>query len=202
VAEVVREGSDVVLRYLPDTEDYRIALNSGFTGHPAFPHSTTEHRSGVEEALSRRLPPRKREDFGDFLAKHRLPYPFPLSDLALLGYTGAALPSDGFALVPDFSGEDIPFDYILEVAGVRHVRGHDVSGLSVGDPLTFARDNENLVDRDALLIVHRGLPLGYVNRAIRHTIAKWVESGRISARIERLDGKPGRPLVFARLEVV
>lgn len=201
VAEVVREDDAFVLRYLPGTQDYDVAVSAGFTGHPAFPLSTVEHRSGVEEALSRRLPPRKREDFGDFLAKHRLPNPFPLSDLALLGYTGGALPSDGFALVPDFADDDVPCDYILEVAGVRHVRGTDVSSLTVGDPLTFVRDNENLVDRDALLVVHRGLPLGYVNRAMRQRVATWAESGHLSARIDRLNGKPGRPLVFARLEV-
>ncbi len=189
-----------MLRYLPQSPDYIAAVECGFTGYPAFHPSSVEHRKGVGEALGRRLPPRKREDFGDFLAKHRLPNPFPYSDLALLGYTGAALPSDGFALVPDFPDSPGAFDYITELAGVRHVSGLNLSGVRVGDEVQFAMDRENTVDRDAVFVVHKGKPLGYVNRAIRQRLAKWASTGQLSARVERLNGKPERPLVYVRLE--
>ena len=69
----------------------------------------------------RRLPPRNREDFGDYLYLHGLAAPFKLSDLALLGYTGARLPSDAFALVPEFPVDAGPCEYVMEVAGTRHV---------------------------------------------------------------------------------
>lgn len=200
VAEIVREDGDLVLRYLPNTPDYMSALGCGFTGYPAFHPSTVEHRQGVSEALSRRLPPRNREDFDDFLAKHRLPSPFPYSDLALLGYTGAALPSDGFALVPDFPDSPGAFDYVTELAGVRHVRGLNLSDVRVGDEVQFAVDRENPVDRDAVFAVHHGKPLGYVNRVLRHRLAKWASTGHLSARVERLNGKPDRPLVYVRLQ--
>lgn len=200
VAEVEAEGDDVVLRYLGDTDDFKAALACGFAGYPAFRLNATEHRQGVVEALMRRLPPRKREDFSDFLAKHRLPDPFPLSDLALLGYTGAALPSDGFALVPDFPDRPGPFDYITELAGTRHVYGLNLSGVSVGDEVQFAVDRENPVEKDAVFAVHRGRPLGYINRALRKRLAKWASTGNLSAHVERLNGKPERPLVYVRLE--
>jgi hypothetical protein len=200
VAEIVPSGNDVVLRYLPDTDDYKAAVACGFAGYPAFRTNPVEHRQGVLDAFNRRLPPRKREDFSDFLAKHRLPDPFPLSDLALLGYTGAALPSDGFALVPDFPDQPGPFDYVTELAGVRHVNGLDLSRISIGDEVQFAYDRENPVERDALFVVHHGKPLGYVNRALRARVAKWAGTGHLSARIERLNGKPDRPLVYVRFE--
>lgn len=200
VAEIQEEDGALVLRYLPGTPDYNAALECGFSGYPAFHPSTVEHRTGVGEALSRRLPPRKREDFGDFLAKHRLPDPFRYSDLALLGYTGGALPSDGFALVPDFPDSPGAFDYITELAGVRYVYGLNLSGVRVGDELQFALDRENTVDRDAVFAVHKGKPLGYVNRALRQRLAKWASTGQLTAKVERLNGKPDRPLIYVRLK--
>jgi len=169
-------------------------------GYPAFRLDVIEHKQGVLEALTRRLPPRKREDFADFLAKHRLPSPFPFSDIALLGYTGAALPSDGFAVVPDFPDYPGAFDYVTELAGVRHVRGLNLSGVVAGDVVEFAFDRENPVEHDALFVVHKGKPLGYVNRALRSRVATWAGTGNLYARIERLNGKPDRPLVYVRLE--
>ncbi|WP_143189194.1 hypothetical protein [Paraburkholderia lycopersici] len=199
VGEIVAEGDELVLRYLHGTPDYVAAEACGFQGYPAFRPSAREHRQGVHEAFSRRLPPRKREDFGDFLAKHRLPNPFPYSDLALLGYTGAALPSDGFALVPDFSGTTEAFEFIMELAGVRHVHGLNMSGIRNGDEINFAIDRENPVDRDAVFALHRGKPLGYVNRALRASLSKWAAKGSLSAKVDRLNGTTDRPRVFVRL---
>jgi hypothetical protein len=119
---------------------------------------------------------------------------------ALLGYRGAALPSDGFALVADFPDEPGSFDYITELAGVRHVHGTDLSDVSPGDEVQFAVDRENPVERDALFATHNGKPLGYVNRALRNRVAHWTSTGHLSAHIERLNEKPDRPLVYVRIE--
>lgn len=200
VAEVVPVPSGAMLRYLPNTADYVEAEKCGFKGYPAFNPTTVEHHHGVLEALGRRIPPRKREDFGNFLAKHRLPEPFPLSDLALLGYTGAALPSDGFAFIPDFPDHPGTFDYIMELAGVRYVRGANLGGVTPGDEVQFAFDRENPVERDALFVIHKGKPLGYVNRALRQRVAIWASTGYLTARIERVNGTTERPRVFVRLE--
>lgn len=88
----------VTFTYLVDTPDFLAAKAAGFLGYPAFRLKTATHTQGVMSAFMRRLPPRKREDFGAYLTQHWLPNPFTLSDFALLGYTGAKLPSDGFAL--------------------------------------------------------------------------------------------------------
>jgi len=110
------------------------------------------------------------------------------------------LPSDGFALVPDFPDSPGAFDYVTELAGVRHVRGLNLSDVRVGDEVQFAVDRENPVDRDGVYVVHHGKPLGYVNRVLRHRLAKWASTGQLSAKIERLNGKPDRPLVYVRLQ--
>ena len=151
----MKEGQ-IVFRYLKHTLDFDEACKAGFKGFPAFhlkDKNDNEVHQGVIESLMRRLPPRKREDFADFLAQHRLPSPFNNSDMALLGYTGARLPSDGFALVPDFSECEVPCDYLMEVAGLRHILGTDVSNIHLDDPVEFAIDQDNPVDQDALLVI-------------------------------------------------
>src|SRR5258706_9962635 len=121
VGEVqIDSNRHVVFHYLRDTEDFVEACKAGFKGFPAFHLEHGDIRQGVLESLLRRLPPRKREDFDDYLASHRLPVPFNYSDIALLGYTGARLPSDSFALLPVFSPDAVPCDYLTDVAGLRH----------------------------------------------------------------------------------
>lgn len=110
---------------------------------------------GVIESLLRRLSPRNREDFTEFLAQHRLPYSFNYSDMTLLGYTGALLPSDGFALVPDFSQNSMSCDYLMEVAGLHHVF-NDMHVIHEGDTVNFQIDQDNPVDQDALQVICHG----------------------------------------------
>ncbi len=203
VAEIRRlpEGG-AVFRYLRGTPDFAAAEDAGFRGFPAFPLDQAETRQGVLEALMRRMPPRNREDFAEYLAQHRLPSPFNHSDFALLGYTGARLPSDGFALVPVFPEDAYPCDYLMEVAGSRHVIGNDVASIRDGDPVTFEAAPENPVDQDALAVVHSGRRIGYVNRAMRQTFRRWLTNHKVQACVERQNGKPQRPLVFIRVSVV
>ena len=203
VGEVLSEkpSGDIVFRYRKGTDDFQAAEAAGFKGFPAFRLEDTEMRHGVLESLMRRLPPRNREDFGDYLQLHGLPAPFKLSDLALLGHTGARLPSDGFALVPEFPVDAGPCDYVMEVAGTRHVLQGSLSDLRVGDAVTIQPDPSNVVESDALAVLHDGQRIGYVNRALKGMFYRWLQSGRMTATIERQNGKPNRPLIFVRVSV-
>lgn len=197
----IEPGGQFVFRYLKGTPDFEEASKAGFKGVPAFRLEDTEIHQGVIESLLRRLPPRKREDFADFLAQHRLPAPFNYSDFTLLGYTGARLPSDGFALMPDFHEDTVPCDYLMEVAGLRHVLGTDVTGIHVGDAVTFEIDRENPVDQDALLAICQGKKIGYVNRALKASLHRWLQLHHVSATVEKLNGKPERPLIYVNISV-
>lgn len=200
----VRLNNDGVAEfcYLKGTADFDCAKENGFQGYPAFtPNSDTPSTTGVLESFLRRLPPRKRDDFSEFLALHRLPFPFNNSDFALLGYTGARLPSDGFSLVPIFPENSAPCDFLLEVAGFRHAEGAAISNLAVGDEVSFAIDSTNPVEQDAIGVYHSGIRIGYVNRALKDTFSTWMKNRIVKAAIERLNGKPERPLVYVRIEV-
>ena len=121
--------------------------------------------------------------------------------MALLGYTGARLPSDGFALVPDFPADAVPCDFLMEVAGLRHVCNKGIENIHVGDLVTFETDATNPVDADALVVVHQGQNIGYVNRAIKNNFRGWLQAHHVAALVERMNGKPERPLVYVRVSV-
>lgn len=202
VAKIEKESDgSVSFRYLIGTPDYNQACTDGFQGHPAFSVSQELITSGVTEALLRRLPPRKREDFSDFLTLHRLPHPFEYSDFALLAYTGARLPSDGFAIVPIFEPGVAPCDYILEIAGFRHALGANTADLNIDDPVDFVVEEGNEYDPGAISITHKDKHIGYVNRLLKDTFKSWMETRKVAAKIERINGKPNRPLVYLRVEI-
>lgn len=197
-----RPEGGVTFEYTKGTPDFEAAQVAGFQGFPTFSLRSSQISEGVLEALLRRLPPRRRHDFREYLAQHCLPYPFEHSDLALLGYTGARLPSDGFGLVPVF-----PFDYrgpcdvVLEVAGVRYSFTGDVSLIQAGDPVGFRPDLDNHVDSDAVQIVWRGQTLGYVNRVLRGALTRWLATRQVYAEVARVGGSQYRPLVFVQVSI-
>lgn len=201
VGEVRVKDGQAVFHYLMGTSDYNKAEEAGFKGFPAFDKKNNEISQGVIESLMRRLPPRNRDDFPEYLEQHRLPVPFSNSDMALLGYTGARLPSDGFALVPDFPDDVLPCDYLMEVAGFRHVDTLGVVNIQVGDEVTFEVVTDNPVDVDAVAVVLHGNRIGYVNRIMRSAFHRWLQNHHVDASVERINGKPGRPLVYIRVSV-
>lgn len=189
-------------QYLVGTEDFEAAKDAGFQGFPAFDVRKGDPiRISALDPFLRRLPPQRRGDFPEYLARHRLPSPFPASSVALLGYTGATLPSDGFELLPAFPDEASPLDYLTELAGVRHVCKVDVKTLLPGAEVTFAADAENAVDRDAVLVRHGHHVIGYVNRGMRKQFQRWMRDGKLRGYIERVNGTDERPRIYVRVEV-
>jgi hypothetical protein len=195
------DSGQTVFRYLREEAEFQAACSEGFQGFPAFALKSEETREGVVEALMRRLPPRNREDSGQFLAQHGLPSPFLYSDLALLGYTGAHLPSDGFSVAPIFPSGLKRCDYMMEVAGVRHVYKGEASSLRPGAVVRFSKEAENKIDVDAVAIYIGSNKLGFVNRGLRQTFNEWITNRRVEGTIFRVSESVERPRVFVRVEV-
>ncbi|WP_394236000.1 HIRAN domain-containing protein [Pseudomonas anguilliseptica] len=195
VAELTREDGTVALHYLKNTPDFEQAIKEGFTGFPAFDISQVEHRNGVEDAFMRRLPPKKREDYVVFLAQHHLPGDFSGSNFALLGLTGARLPSDSFELCPDLASAEIPIDVLIEVAGFRHHGLKAGVQPQVGDSVTFMPDQDNMHDTDAVGIFLGDQKIGHLNRALCNGMKRLMAIGSLSGSVIRVNGKPERPLI-------
>jgi len=66
VGEVCLDDKGYIFRYLVDTEQFDNACTEGFTCYPAFPKTNQEYREGILETFLRRMPPRKRGDFGKY----------------------------------------------------------------------------------------------------------------------------------------
>lgn len=202
VGELFRKGSDTYFRYLSGTSDFDSACNDGFSQFPAFDiqkfGSNAVYLSAIDVFI-KRLPPRKRADFKDYLQQYNLPASFSSSDFALLAYTGAKLASDTFELYPDLSNAVAPIDVVIDIAGARHYVS-DPGSLPEGDAIELKCDDENPHDKNAVQILHNGAPIGYVGRVYAAGVRALMKSGEISASILKVSTFKEKLRVLALLK--
>jgi len=192
VGEILRQGDVYTLRYLVNTSDYQKALESNFSLYPAFMNKDKEYTSGVLDTFMLRLPPRKREDFKNFLQSLRLPTDAVISDFALLGYSEARLPGDGFSIVNPFDDAPVPCQFLSEVAGYRYFQGSSMD-IKCGEVVTFETEPDNPYDPMAIKILLRGEQIGFVNRCQTVPFHKWMACNKLHATIEKKNGTPTKP---------
>ena len=203
VAELIREKAEneTLLRYLSESSDFQDARKLGFCGHPAFVKMDSEYSQGVVDAFMRRLPPRSRADFPRYLALLRIPSGAVISNFALLGYSGANLPSDGFSIIHPFDEvAEQPCEFLMEIAGFRYT-GISFDEIELGVPVEFEQEPENKFDPNAIKIVFDRKKIGYVNRGQLNAFHRWLKNGRVSAVLERKNGTPGRLLIYLFVRV-
>lgn len=196
VGELVRSEDRVSLSYFRYDSTLINAFIAGYQGYAAFPLNRVVHHDNVIETFSRRLPPRTRTDFYQFLSKNRISPDRPVSDFALLGYTGGGLPSDGFTFAIDWRYQDLPYVFLMEISGFRHNTGMHIDMQDLlGKPVTFCPEPHNQFDPHAVAIFLADIKLGYIPRYYAKEYAFWEKYYRVSAHIERIDGKMARPKV-------
>jgi hypothetical protein len=201
VGELIRENSGALLRYF-SREKLENAYALGFEGYPAFKLDQREHRLGVMEAFLRRLPPRSRADFTAYRTQFRLQAKLEISDFALLAYTEAKLPSDGFSIVNPLEDVCGPCQFVFEVAGYRYYASEIVTPLSVGQPLRFVPEPTNERDPNAVKVEANDELIGYVNRLQAVAFLSWIRDGLVSGWIERLNGNIDKPRAFMFVRVL
>lgn len=191
VALIEQNASGHVLRYLrpgAEFEEYNQGrpmadlMDLGYQGYPAFSLRREIHTANVVETFLRRLPPRTRPDFLQYVGGFSIASNAKASDLALLALTGAKLPSDGFSLVDTLNPETTCCDIVFEVAGFRYYCDNE-SSPSVGDPVELIPEPQNPYDRDAVQIVWSGRKIGNVNRLQARTVLLWLEEREITAEV-------------------
>ncbi|MBN4079302.1 HIRAN domain-containing protein [Beggiatoa alba] len=202
VGQIERRGDGFTLSYLTDSKDFIEAKECGFEGYPAFKDTNAQHSSGVIDAFIRRLPPRNRGDFNKYLELLRISGSSVFSDFALLGYSGAKLPSDGFSLIHPFDNVIGPCEFLTEVAGFRYIEDVTVEEIIIGDEVSFVPEPDNQYDSDAIKIMLNKKKIGYVNRGQLPAFHRWINDSNISAVIERSNGRPDRPLIYLFVKVL
>jgi hypothetical protein len=197
VAELLRQGEEAVrFRYLSNTSDFASACAEGFVNYPAFRKTDQTYDLGVVDTFIRRLPPRTRGDYGQYLEQFRLVPDKRISDFALLAYTGAKLPGDGFSIINPLEDVAGPCEILIEVAGFRHASELPQDHLRPGDMASFVPESDNMHDLNAVAIFVRGRKIGYVPRQQAGAIRKWCQTDTFSAQVERVNGRPERPLIY------
>lgn len=201
VAELHWTGNDSTLTYLQNTKDFIEAREHGFECYPAFKEIKEVHHNALD-AFMRRLPPRTRGDFSDYLAGLRLKPDVQISDFALLGYSGAKLLSDGFSIIHPFNDADGPCELLIEAAGYRH-RLKDLKILpQINSRATFSKELYGSDREDAIAIHVDGACVGYVNRGLIPTFLDWMSNRRINdAWVEKTNGTPERPTLYLYVQV-
>jgi hypothetical protein len=200
VAELRRRGDDTDLVYLRGSDDYKNAKAKGFAGdYPGFP--ADKDHANILAAFMRRLPPKRRADFGQFLDAIRIPSGTGISDFALLGYAGARLPSDDFTIIHPFDDAKPPFEFLLPVAGYRHYRENvPRESLKTGMTARFEFESDNRHDPEAVRIVIPEVSegtAGYVCRGLMPQFRRWMLSGMaVEGTFDRLNGTGDRPLAY------
>ena len=185
------------LRYLEGTKSLEQAQEDGFASFPAFRKLGREYNQGVVETFMRRLPPRSRGDYAQYLERFRLRPGTKISDFALLSYTGAKLPSDGFSILNPLSDLTAPGEVLLEVAGFRHTSELSLEAISVGMRAALKPESDNPHDPNAVVIRINGKKIGHVPRPQAAAIGDWLRNERpLQAHVERINGTQERPLVF------
>lgn len=202
VGELIREelSGVVTLKYLEGTADFRKASELGFVGYPAFSNTRKEYHNGVVDAFLRRLPPRSRGDFKNYLELLRLDVNSEFSDFALLGYSGAKLPSDGFSIINPFEDVIGPCEFVTEVAGFRY-RDISIEDVSVGDEITLVPEPNNEYDTMAIKVMLGANHIGYINRGQLKAFHIWLANNNVKASIERVNGRDNRPLIYLYVEI-
>ncbi len=193
VGELTQRDGTVELTYY-DKSIVAEAVALGYEGYAAFNLKESFHSRDVLQAFMRRLPPRSRNDFSQYLAGLRLPVGAHISDFALLGYSEAKLPSDGFSLVDPLDSSRPPSEYLWEVAGYRHYGG--LGEADIGREVFLEAEPSNAHDPDAVAIRTPNRILGYINRIQAPVVKRWIVDGRTSANIEKLNGTSNWPRAY------
>lgn len=201
VGELYRINDEISLSYLPNTNDFIKAQKHGFDAYPAFKDTNKTHHN-VLDAFMRRLPPRTRGDFPQYLEGLRLKSDVKISNFGLLGYSGAKLLSDDFSIIHPFDYAKGPCELFIEAAGYRHLQNQNKITIQMGQPISFTKEFNNITQEEAIRINVDGMHIGYVNRGLIPTFLDWMKNNRIEgAWVEKINGNPGKPAIYLYIKI-
>ncbi|MCB1214844.1 MAG: HIRAN domain-containing protein [Deltaproteobacteria bacterium] len=195
-------NKEVSLVYLVESSDYQEAIKKGFKGYPGLTTQKEIHKN-VLDLFLKRVPSRSRRDFKKYLESIRIPTDKTISDLALLGYSGARLPDDTFDIIHPFEEAKGPCELLTKITGFDYYEGkHCLQKLTLNTPVTLKREPHNPKDPDAVSVFFDSKQLGYINRVQSPVFSQWLEKGQISQSvIEKKNGSEEHPRFYLFISV-
>ncbi|EGQ9395100.1 HIRAN domain-containing protein [Vibrio cholerae] len=199
VGALKRTDDGFEFSYMTETQDFIDAKEQGFQGYPAFPLNKGPFTNDVTATFMKRLPPRSRRDFKKYLTNHHLSEDFQGCDFDLIAHTGIKLPSDGFDLIPNLEEAELPFEYLMEVAGTRYYLNYgQVTAIKLDTPVELRCENDNKYDCQAIAMFVDGVHIGYVNKLFCKTVRKLMLRD-LECRVAQISGTEERPLIYVIL---
>ncbi|MDX1919077.1 MAG: HIRAN domain-containing protein [Candidatus Caenarcaniphilales bacterium] len=181
---------------------------SKFDGFPAFSPETEIHTGNVLSVFISRCPPKERITYNNFLEAYGLDPEQAevknISDFALLGYTGAYLPSDEFHLFNPFKDIEPPFQFVMKIAGAhRHCRMlKDLGWQPDDDELKIVPEPENKNDSQAISVTLQCTKLGYIPKGLTQSFHSWLDSKfKISLHLYRANGSEEHRFLYCFVNV-
>lgn len=208
VGTVYREGPAIRFRYFDEPEfgarNFGRTLEKlysyGFAGYPAFKFAPGRiYASEVLETFERRIPPRSRTDFKQYLNYFSIPESVDVSLMQLLAISEARLPGDGFSLVDPLDSSMSAGEVSIEIAGYRHESPHTLP--SLGAQLELRAEPENEWDPLAVAIYLGAVRIGFVNKIQAPVVGAWLSTRAIECVLLRFNGRQGAPRAYALLKI-
>ncbi len=208
VGAVYREGASVRFRYFAEPEfgdrNFGRTLEKlrsyGFAGYPAFKFEPGRiYASDILETFERRLPPRSRADFKQYLDYFSIPENVEVSLLQLLAISEARLPGDGFSLIDPLDSSMPVGEVAFEIAGYRHESPHILP--SLGEPLELRPEPSNAWDSRAVAVYLGDVRIGFVNKIQAPVVGTWLSTRDVECVLLRFNGRQGAPRAYALLRV-
>ncbi len=203
VGEIIKKNKEEAdLIYSETEEDFINAKKKGFNGYPSFPLSQIRWEN-VMSTFSRRIMQRKRPDFNKWLEFNKIPSSLNenITDFALLGYTGGILPSDNFMFIHPFEVSNKNYEFVTEVAGIRHRKDIDLNNLRENDSVSFIPEPNNPNDKYSVKIIVGNLHIGYINRCFAQRFNEILQNNKVAAFISKKNGTQESPKIYIFIKV-
>ncbi len=210
IGHITIEGNKSTLQYY-DSEEVKRATEKGFVGLTAFPYEKAKIWHGdIIEVLSRRLPPKTRGDFEEYLRSYGLSEKLKdeITIAELLAYTNGKVAGDGFSFFHSFENVQIPFEFSFEIAGFRYSEGmviQDKKSL-VGEKVFFEPEKINNFDQEAIKVLTeqdgKKIMLGYIPKGLNCVLHNYLEANKNESIIVKVNGSVEKPSVFVITKVI
>lgn len=212
VGKIEKDSDTYTLTYLTETPSYIRAVENGFAPYPAFNNATKTYDNQVLETFLRRIPPRSRADYPEFLRFYGIQGTAETTngqDFAILGYCGAKSPGDGFSLVHPFDTATRGDQFPVEIAGFRHskygqtlIDQNQVRDGLLGKAITFVAEPDNKYDTQAVQILLDEGNIGYVNTGQTAPFRNaFQQKYSVNGQVIRVNGHQHQPSILVVVSI-
>jgi hypothetical protein len=185
-------NGNIVFKYLINPNKCDESTKHNIKPYPAFPDFDKIYQHNVLDTFSMRLPPRKRNDFKQFLISIRIPPETQISDFALLGYSRATLPGDNFSILHPFEQVNEPFEFITEIDFIEN-NGYTIDDIEIEKEVSF--QFEILNGLNSIYVEYNQHKIGYIKQ-LQTSIFSRIKDANVKGVIEKKSKMRNRVFVF------